>query len=84
MDSSNEFNAHLEPVVATGIKMYFSEPYLPWRHGTNEKFQWFAMTVLSKWNFLISLEMLKTFFIICCTYIDILPLYQFFGCRCGF
>ena len=36
VDNGKEFAAHQELAEATGMKVYFCEPYSPWQRGTNE------------------------------------------------
>ena len=36
VDNSKEFAAHKELAAATGMKVYFGDPYSPWQRGTNE------------------------------------------------
>lgn len=36
VDNGKEFAAHQELSEATGMKVYFCEPYSPWQRGTNE------------------------------------------------
>ena len=36
MDNGKEFAAHQELSAATGMKVYFCDPYSPWHRGTNE------------------------------------------------
>ena len=36
MDNGKEFAAHQELAEATGMKVFFCEPYSPWQRGTNE------------------------------------------------
>ena len=36
MDNDKEFDVLQELTQATGMKMYFCEPYSPWQRGTNE------------------------------------------------
>ena len=36
VDNGKEFASHQELAEATGMKVYFCEPYSPWQRGTNE------------------------------------------------
>ena len=36
VDNGKEFAAHKELAAATGMKVYFCDPYSPWQRGTNE------------------------------------------------
>ena len=36
VDNGKEFAAHKELSDATGMKVYFCDPYSPWQRGTNE------------------------------------------------
>ncbi len=36
VDNGKEFAAHKELASATGMKVYFCDPYSPWQRGTNE------------------------------------------------